>query len=149
MILTSFKDQRRNSLIVWNFSLVLWNWFCDKYICTSLHFLSAFTLSSLFSASASFPRYSAFLAWSAAAVLNVAHSSKIEYARDKFGSSTSFFVFFVCEHLSKGNVSIDSQVRKKTIGTFLNIKKKLLEMFLFWPQRLLFSCLFFQKLFWY
>ena len=131
MILTSFKDQRRNSLIVWNFSLVLWNWFCDKYICTSLHFLSAFTLSSLFSASASFPRYSAFLAWSAAAVLNVAHSSKIEYARDKFGSSTSFFVFFVCEHLSKGNVSIDSQVWKKTIGTFLNIKKKLLEMFLF------------------
>ena len=32
----------------------------------------------------------ASLVWSAAAVLNIAHSSKVKHLRDKFGFSTSF-----------------------------------------------------------
>ena len=65
-----------------------------------------------------------------------------------------FFVSFVSKHVSKRNVGIYSLVRKKPIGTFLNIKKTTRTFFtLITPFikifRRLFSCSFLHKLLWY
>ena len=73
----------------------MWNWFYGECIHNNLHFLVHLRWKDCFQHQPYSQNILPFLAWSAAAVLNVTHSSKVKHLRDKFGFSSLSKVAFL------------------------------------------------------